>query len=110
MASHNEVRGGRRKGKGKSVKAASTSAAVAPLVIPTNQVALIRSILSDLGRAAPKKRNRLNNVLKKLIEDGVILTDGSINHGHELIQMWLDKVDEKRKQGADCVSSANEKA
>lgn len=79
--------------------------AIAPLAVPDTQARLIASILKDLGRSPPKKRNRLNNVLQKLMEEGVIGLDGEVNKGHPLIQEWFHKVDAREQKRASVRTS-----
>jgi hypothetical protein len=68
----------------------------AKLVIPASCVALIIGVFSDLGRAPSKKRNRLNNWLKRLIGQGIIADDGTPNKQHPIFHEWLAKVDKER--------------
>ena len=86
------------KGKKKLGKISKTPAQSALPTIQKRQVELICSILKDLGREPSKRRNRFNNVLRKLIEGGVIHADGSVNHESEVIQGWLEKVDGAKKR------------
>jgi hypothetical protein len=84
-----------KKRKAKPKRAGNASVQVAPLIIPFRKVELISSIMRDLGRALPTKRNRLNNRLKKLIEDGVIADDGEIIRSHPIIQEWYSMLEKQ---------------
>jgi hypothetical protein len=88
----------RKKNKKRKVKPKNGSNAsfqVAPLIIPFRKVELLSSVMRDLGRALPTKRNRLNNRLKKLIEDGVIADDGAIILSHPIIKEWFSMVEKR---------------
>ncbi len=67
--------------------------AIEQLIIPECQAQLIAAILKDLGLSPPKKRKRFNNVLRNLISDGVITSEGNINKSHPVIQEWFRKVE-----------------
>jgi hypothetical protein len=84
-----------KKRKAKPKRVGDASVQVAPLIIPFRKVELISSIMRDLGRALPTKRNRLNNRLKKLIEDGVIADDGEIIRSHPIIQEWYSMLEKQ---------------
>lgn len=77
-------------------KQGQASLHVAPFIIPLKSVKLLKSIMRDLGRALPKKRNRLNNSLKKLIDEGVISKEGEPIRSHPIFQEWIDIL-ERRK-------------
>ena len=72
------------------------SVAIAPLIVPKRQAQLIAAILKDLGLSPPKKRNRFNNLLRDLISDGVITSEGEVNKTHPMIQKWFQKVEAQK--------------
>jgi hypothetical protein len=63
-----------------------------PLIIPERAAGLIGSIFRDLGQALPARPNKLNNRLRRLIEQGVISAQGEIVSSHPVIQQWFDRV------------------
>jgi hypothetical protein len=90
----------RKKRNAKSTKKSrSTTVAeeLALLIVPESKVGLIASIMRDLQKPFPTKRNRLNNKLNSLIEDGFISQTGEISTDHPLMLEWLEVMETRKK-------------
>ena len=94
---------GKRQKKGVKAKPpkaiGASSLQVAQLVIPIRCAVLIASIMRDLGRALPSKRNRLNNRIKSLIDQGIISQQGEIVKDHPVILEWYALVKSRQRRG-----------
>jgi hypothetical protein len=91
----------RKKRNGKPIKKSRSQTVaeeIAPLVVPESKVGLIASIMRDLRKPFPTKRNRLNNKLNSLIEDGFISQIGEISTDHPLMAEWLEVMETRRKR------------
>lgn len=94
----------RRKRKAALKKASRSNRAVdnaVPLIIPEAKAELVASILRDLGRNLPSKRNRLNNRLKKLIDDGFISKVGEIATNHPIMVEWFAVMEKRSRRDSE---------
>lgn len=87
------LRGKKRKPRVKGIVAVS---APSPLLIPSNTVRLLSSIMRDLGEPLPTRLKPLNRALRKLVADSVVSETGVLNKAHPLLRRWLQQVDAKR--------------
>jgi hypothetical protein len=88
-----------RKKKNKRRKDREAVGVVYP--VPSEKVALIASIMNDMGRTFPTRSVRVKAELERLIAQNVIGADGKPNAKHQLIRSWMERVEKLQAASAN---------